>query len=102
MPLKEAFKLRVSGEVNHLRKVGSINILTVFEWGVGRILIILVRVYQHTLRSIFPPSCRFSPSCSEYAIGALKKFGALKGGWLSVKRLARCHPFNPGGYDPIP
>lgn len=74
--------------------------------GIGRIVshlvIFAVRVYQNTLGLVFPPSCRFYPSCSEYAIEALKKFGLIKGGWLSVKRLSKCHPFNPGGFDPIP
>jgi putative membrane protein insertion efficiency factor len=65
-------------------------------------LILGVRLYQHTLRLFFPPSCRFHPSCSEYAVEALKKFGPVKGAWLSLRRLSRCHPFNPGGYDPLP
>ncbi|KPK99410.1 MAG: membrane protein insertion efficiency factor YidD [candidate division Zixibacteria bacterium SM23_73_3] len=51
---------------------------------------------------MFPPSCRFYPSCSQYATEAFKKFGPIKGGWLSVKRLSRCHPFNAGGFDPVP
>jgi putative membrane protein insertion efficiency factor len=70
--------------------------------GIKHLVILLVRIYQHTLRFVFPPSCRFHPSCSEYAIEALGKFGVIKGGWLSLKRLCRCHPFNPGGFDPVP
>lgn len=66
------------------------------------LVIFIIRLYQVTLRFFFPPSCRFHPSCSEYAIKALKKFGPAKGGWLSVKRLSRCHPLNPGGFDPLP
>ncbi len=69
---------------------------------VNHLVIFAVRIYQNTLGLVFPPSCRFYPSCSEYAIEALKKFGLIKGGWLSVKRLSKCHPFNPGGFDPIP
>lgn len=62
----------------------------------------LIRLYQLTLSRILPPSCRFTPSCSHYSYEALRRFGFLRGGWLSVKRVSRCHPFNPGGYDPVP
>lgn len=68
----------------------------------NRLVIFAIRIYQNTLGLVFPPSCRFYPSCSEYAIRAFRKFGLIKGGWLSVKRLSRCHPFNPGGFDPLP
>ena len=70
--------------------------------GISRLVILIIRFYQVTLRFLFPPSCRFHPSCSEYAIEAFRKFGPIKGGWLSAKRLSRCHPFNPGGFDPLP
>ena len=70
--------------------------------GISRLVILIIRFYQVTLRFLFPPSCRFHPSCSEYAIEAFRKFGPIKGGWLSVKRVSRCHPFNPGGFDPLP
>jgi putative membrane protein insertion efficiency factor len=63
--------------------------------------IFLIKVYQNTLGFVFPPACRFYPSCSEYSIQALKRHGFFKGTWLSVRRLLRCHPFNPGGYDPV-
>ncbi len=66
------------------------------------VLIFLIRIYQHTLSRTMPSSCRFYPSCSQYGVEALQKHGAFKGGWLTVKRIARCHPFNPGGYDPVP
>jgi len=62
----------------------------------------LIRLYQMTLSRVLPPSCRFTPSCSHYGYEAFKRFGMLKGGWLTVRRIARCHPFNPGGYDPVP
>ncbi|WP_278078290.1 membrane protein insertion efficiency factor YidD [Syntrophomonas wolfei] len=64
-------------------------------------LIKLIKIYQKA--TFFKPaSCRFYPSCSNYSIEALRKYGIVKGGWLTVKRLARCHPYNPGGYDPVP
>jgi putative membrane protein insertion efficiency factor len=66
------------------------------------LLLGLIRLYQMTLSKMFPPSCRFEPSCSHYGYEAIAKYGALKGGWLAIKRVARCHPFNPGGYDPVP
>ncbi len=66
------------------------------------VLIFLIKVYQNTFSRVLPPSCRFYPSCSQYGVEALQKYGVFKGGWLTVKRIARCHPFNPGGYDPVP
>ncbi|HCF51022.1 MAG TPA: membrane protein insertion efficiency factor YidD [Syntrophomonas sp.] len=61
----------------------------------------IIKIYQKT--SVFRlPACRFYPSCSSYSLQAVEKYGVLKGGWLSVKRICRCHPFNPGGYDPLP
>ena len=61
-----------------------------------------IRGYQRFLSPAFPPSCRFHPSCSQYALEAITRHGALKGGWLAARRLARCHPFHPGGFDPVP
>jgi putative membrane protein insertion efficiency factor len=65
-------------------------------------LIILIRVYRKYISPLFPPSCRFQPTCSQYAEEAIKKFGTIKGSWLAIKRILRCQPFNPGGYDPVP
>jgi putative membrane protein insertion efficiency factor len=62
----------------------------------------LIRLYQKTISRALPPSCRFVPSCSEYTYQAIEKYGILKGGWLGLKRISRCHPLNPGGYDPVP
>jgi putative membrane protein insertion efficiency factor len=62
----------------------------------------LIRLYQLTLSPLLPPSCRFTPSCSHYGYEAFRRFGFFKGGWLTVKRVTRCNPFNPGGYDPVP
>jgi len=66
------------------------------------ILILGVRAYQLTLGQLLPPACRYYPSCSAYAIEALERHGAIRGGLLSVKRIVRCHPFRSGGYDPVP
>ncbi|NPA90468.1 MAG: membrane protein insertion efficiency factor YidD [Chloroflexi bacterium] len=62
----------------------------------------LIRFYQRAISPLFPPSCRFTPTCSQYTYEAIEKYGLVKGGWLGVKRISRCHPFNPGGYDPVP
>jgi putative membrane protein insertion efficiency factor len=67
-----------------------------------RILILFVRGYQTGISPLLPSSCRYYPSCSAYAIEALEKHGALRGSWLAVCRIARCHPFRPGGFDPVP
>ena len=66
------------------------------------LFIFLIKVWQRTFSQVLPPSCRFTPSCSQYGVEAFQKYGALKGGWLTIKRIGRCHPFNPGGYDPVP
>ena len=65
------------------------------------ILIMLIRGYQK-ITFFKRPSCRFYPSCSNYSIEAFDKYGVIKGGWLGIKRICRCHPFNAGGYDPVP
>ncbi|MBN1830049.1 MAG: membrane protein insertion efficiency factor YidD [Deltaproteobacteria bacterium] len=64
-------------------------------------IIFLFRTYQAVLSPLFPQSCRFYPSCSEYAVTAVSRYGPLKGIMLALKRILRCHPFNPGGYDPV-
>lgn len=63
--------------------------------------ILIVKGYQKAISPLFPASCRFYPSCSQYMIEALKKYGFRRGLWLGVKRLVRCHPWHPGGYDPV-
>jgi uncharacterized protein len=65
-------------------------------------LIIPIRLYQLLISPLLPPSCRFYPSCSQYALEAVREHGVFRGGWLSVARLARCHPLNPGGVDVVP
>ena len=66
------------------------------------VLVLFVRGYQVTLSPLLPASCRYYPSCSAYAIEALERYGALRGGWLALRRIGRCNPFRPGGYDPVP
>ena len=69
-----------------------------------RFLLALVRFYRKSISPLRPPCCRFIPTCSQYALEAIEKYGALKGGWLAFKRIMRCHPFYRGGktYDPVP
>lgn len=62
----------------------------------------VIRFYQRWISPYTPPSCRFLPTCSEYAAQAVIRYGLVRGGWLTVRRLARCHPFHPGGNDPVP
>jgi len=62
----------------------------------------LIRVYQYAISPILGRSCRFLPSCSEYAVEALQTHGLLRGGWMAVRRVGRCHPWHAGGYDPVP
>lgn len=61
-----------------------------------------IRFYQIFISPLKPPTCRFYPTCSAYAIEAIQKKGPVKGAWLAIKRIAKCHPFHPGGYDPVP
>ena len=66
------------------------------------LLLGLIALYQRVLSPHFPPSCRFEPSCSRYAQQAIRKYGALRGGFMAIKRVLRCNPFHPCGYDPVP
>jgi len=66
------------------------------------LFIFLVRFYQVVGSPLKPPTCRYTPTCSQYALEALKKYGAFKGSWLALKRIARCHPWGGCGYDPVP
>jgi len=68
----------------------------------ARVLLMLVRGYQYVFSPYFGTQCRFTPTCSHYAVDALKTHGAIKGGYLTTRRLLRCHPWHDGGYDPVP
>lgn len=62
----------------------------------------LIRGYRLFISPLFPPSCRYQPTCSQYALDAVEEYGPLRGSWLAIKRILRCHPFAEGGYDPVP
>jgi hypothetical protein len=65
-------------------------------------LILPIRLYQRLISPLLPHRCRFYPTCSQYAVEAISKHGALRGGWLALRRILRCHPLHPGGFDPVP
>lgn len=67
-----------------------------------RLALGIIRIYQRLVSPIMGQNCRFEPSCSRYTYEAIEKYGLIKGGWMGTKRIARCHPFNPGGFDPVP
>jgi uncharacterized protein len=67
-----------------------------------KMMIGLIRFYQIAISPLKPPSCRFYPTCSHYGLEAVKRFGPFKGGWLALRRITKCHPFHPGGFDPVP
>lgn len=66
------------------------------------IFIGIIRLYQQLISPLFMPRCRYTPTCSEYALNAIKKYGSFRGGWLTIKRVLKCHPFGGNGYDPVP
>lgn len=67
-----------------------------------RLLLLLVQFYRSWISPFLPPSCRYYPTCSAYAMEAIERYGARRGGWMALKRILRCHPFHAGGYDPVP
>lgn len=67
----------------------------------AKVLIFMIRLYQRFISPLFPRQCRFYPTCSEYSVLALQKYGLRKGGLLALRRIVKCHPFHPGGYDPV-
>lgn len=66
------------------------------------LVLALIKGYRYALSPLLGQNCRFFPSCSEYAVEAVTKFGVLRGGWLAIRRICRCHPWHPGGFDPVP
>ncbi|QHS56669.1 membrane protein insertion efficiency factor YidD [Mucilaginibacter sp. 14171R-50] len=78
-----------------------------FLWGIiksitGAFFLLLIKIYQYLISPILPNACRYTPTCSQYGIEAIKKHGAFKGGWLTIKRIARCNPWGGHGHDPVP
>jgi putative membrane protein insertion efficiency factor len=69
---------------------------------IRRLALFVLRGYQRLVSPVLPPACRFHPTCSSYAVGAVERHGVVRGGWLAARRIARCHPFHPGGIDPVP
>lgn len=67
-----------------------------------KVVVAIIRLYQRFISPLTPPSCRFQPTCSHYGAEAIEKYGLLRGGWMTIKRIGRCHPFTAGGYDPVP
>lgn len=68
----------------------------------ARAALAAIRFYRRSISPMFPPACRYIPTCSEYGLIAIRRFGLVKGGWLTLRRISRCHPFRKGGYDPVP
>ncbi|WP_190259383.1 membrane protein insertion efficiency factor YidD [Pelotomaculum schinkii] len=66
-----------------------------------RVVVLLIRFYQAVISPLKPPSCRFYPTCSHYALQAVERYGPFKGSWMALKRILKCHPWHPGGYDPV-
>lgn len=69
---------------------------------IQRVSMVLLRAYRYWVSPAFPPACRFAPTCSSYALEAIERHGLLYGLWLTLRRLSRCHPYHPGGFDPVP
>lgn len=92
---------RSAGPLAHHGPLRRLTVWAVLRWP-RRGAAALIRLYQLTISPVLPPSCRFTPSCSQYTREAILKYGVLRGGWMGLRRLLRCHPFHPGGYDPVP
>jgi hypothetical protein len=77
-------------------------IINILKWVIGYIFIILIKIYQYFISPLIGASCRYTPTCSQYGVEAMKKYGAFKGGWLTLKRIASCNPWGGHGEDPVP
>lgn len=77
-------------------------IIKKISWLIGQVFILIIRFYQLAISPLFPPRCRYTPTCSAYSLQAIKKYGAFKGGWLAMKRIGSCHPWGGHGHDPVP
>lgn len=77
-------------------------IIRKISWLIGQVFILIIRFYQLAISPLFPPRCRYTPTCSTYSLQAIKKYGAFKGGWLAMKRIGSCHPWGGHGHDPVP
>lgn len=77
-------------------------ILTAISWLIGQVFILLIKFYRVAISPLFPPACRYTPTCSAYGLEAIQKYGPFKGGWLAIKRIASCHPWGGSGHDPVP
>lgn len=88
----------------NLKKIITIlqNIFKPLVWLLSKVFILLINFYRHCISPLTPPSCRFTPTCSQYALEAIKKYGPFKGGLLAIKRILKCNPWGPSGYDPVP
>ncbi len=72
------------------------------KWVIGQFFLLLIKLYQTLISPLFPGSCRYTPTCSQYGIEAIRKYGPFKGGGLTLKRIGRCHPWGGHGHDPVP
>ncbi len=78
------------------------SLLSALKAGIGSIFVLLIRFYQYFISPILGASCRYTPTCSQYGLEAIKKYGPFKGGWLTLKRIGRCNPWGGHGHDPVP
>jgi putative membrane protein insertion efficiency factor len=78
------------------------NLIYIIKLLIGSIFIVFIKIYQYFISPILGAACRYTPTCSQYGVEAIKKYGGFKGGWLTLKRMARCHPWGGHGYDPVP
>jgi len=72
------------------------------SWRMKQLAVLLIRLYQLTISRVLPSTCRYTPTCSQYTLEAIKKYGFFEGGWMGARRIGRCHPWHEGGYDPVP